>query len=540
MKKLLYLLRQWLEKQSSKVNHRDVIKDVYQEVHISPGYFVMLTLANLIALAGLLQNSVAVIIGAMLISPLMGPILSFGFAFVTGDKFIWKKSIKKISLGVALTIAIAGIASYFSPLKEVTGEILSRTRPNLYDLIIAFLAGTAGATAICTKRNYLTIVPGVAIATAVIPPLSVTGFGLGTGSWKILAGGFFLFFTNFVAIIMATGMIAYFYGFKPSAIFEEDIPAFRKRIVYLTIVLFVISIPLFYTLHKSIAEVRLRANIHNALKDVFDKPGQSHISSFNFYREKNDKLDVNVTLNTISYLKELDIVNAEKRIRDYLKSDIKLNVEQVKVQPGGLKEEIAPPPTPTISPPRPPQELIREAREKVISVVRQSTEKIDKLMSPSTIAEFHVGFHDKTLKVSISMKIKRDAPLSDEEILWLKRIFATDLNIPVDVSIETIPFVPLLVFQKGETELSEDMKNALAFLKDAYLKNPDIDILIVSYTGAPYRSAKRERAAQKRIEEVISVLKEHYGIPADNIKESIVRSKKSEAPAVKVTVAPRS
>jgi len=154
----------------------------------------MLTLANLIALNGLIQNSSPVIIGAMLISPLMGPILSFGFAFITGDRFIWRKSIIKISLSIILIIGVAAVTTYLSPLKDITDEIVSRTRPNLYDLIIAFLSGIAGAIAICTKKNYITIVPGVAIATAVIPPLSVAGFGLGIWSWRIFVGGFLLFF----------------------------------------------------------------------------------------------------------------------------------------------------------------------------------------------------------------------------------------------------------------------------------------------------------------------------------------------------------
>jgi uncharacterized hydrophobic protein (TIGR00271 family) len=164
-------LKQKRDDAASRFNHEGVIKDVFLGVEITTGYFFILSLANLIALTGLIVGSAPVIIGAMLISTLMGPILSTGFAFATGNKTIWRRALTKVSLSVALTLAVAALASNFSPLQDITNEIAARTRPNLYDLLIAIFAGLAGAIAICTTKNYLTIVPDVAIATAVIPPL---------------------------------------------------------------------------------------------------------------------------------------------------------------------------------------------------------------------------------------------------------------------------------------------------------------------------------------------------------------------------------
>ena len=301
LKKILFEINKWLQKKASLINHSEVIKDIYLEVETSAGYFLILTLANLIALGGLITNSAPVIIGAMLISPLMGPILNIGFSFITGDKFVWRKSIKKLTASVALTLIVAAIATYLSPLKDVTNEIIARTRPNLYDLGIAFFAGSAGAVAICTKKNYLTIVPGVAIATAVIPPLSVTGFGIGTGNFNILLGGFFLFFTNFVAIILSTCIVFYLFGFRPSMITEE-VKQLKRRIIFLAFVLFVISIPLIYTLHKSISEVTLRNNVQNILEMEFNKEGYSHLSTFNYLKKKDRKLEINAIINTIGYM----------------------------------------------------------------------------------------------------------------------------------------------------------------------------------------------------------------------------------------------
>jgi uncharacterized hydrophobic protein (TIGR00271 family) len=141
-----------------KIDRTAIIKDVYLETGLSIWYLSTLVIANLIALAGLLTNSAAVIIGAMLISPLMSPILALGFAFTTADKLILFKSAKKIVISVLLVIAIAAFATWISPLNDVTAEIAARTRPNLYDLIIAFLAGSAGAAALCSRKNFLTIV----------------------------------------------------------------------------------------------------------------------------------------------------------------------------------------------------------------------------------------------------------------------------------------------------------------------------------------------------------------------------------------------
>jgi uncharacterized membrane protein len=114
VKRLFLYIKKWVEKKASLINHSEVLRDIYNETEISAGYYVILTFANLIVLSGLIINSTPVIIGAMLISPLMGPILSFGFAFITGDAFVWKKSIRKITTSVALTIVIAAIATYIS------------------------------------------------------------------------------------------------------------------------------------------------------------------------------------------------------------------------------------------------------------------------------------------------------------------------------------------------------------------------------------------------------------------------------------------
>lgn len=532
IKKIIALSREWLQRKVADINHPAVIKDIYAEVEVTAGYFVTLTLANLIALSGLINNSAPVIIGAMLISPLMGPILSFGFAFITGEEMVLKRAVRKIAFSVALTIVVAALASVVSPLQEITSEIASRTKPNIYDLAIAFLSGTAGAVAICTKKNYLTIVPGVAIATAVIPPLSVTGFGFGIGSLSVAFGGFLLFFTNFVAIIIATCAVFYFYGFKPSIITEADVAYLKKRVTLLAVVLFIISIPLIYTLHKSISEIGMQKKISVLLKRELDREKKSRLQTFS-YIEQDEALEISVVVNTVDYIRDPDIEDIEKDMSAALETTVKLNLDQIKVQPRGLKEQ---PVVTVITPPKPPWEVLRASREDVVKVVKKTTGKVEKLISPSPITEFQTGFNDKSLAVSIDLTIKRDEPLSNDQILLLKRLIADELGLPVKLTVENKPFVPPLVFKTGETGISAEMKASLEAVRDAFRKDNNLSVLIESYpeSSGPYR--ERIRLAEERAVAVSQILISAYGIPETRVAASVSKRNKEKDAFVKVTV----
>jgi uncharacterized hydrophobic protein (TIGR00271 family) len=533
--KIIPLLKGWLSEQASKINQNAVVKDIFSEVEITAGYFFALTVANLIALCGLILNSSPVIIGAMLISPLMGPILSFGFAFVTGDKVIWSKSVKKISLSIALSIIVAAVATFMSPLKEVTGEILSRTRPNLYDLIIAFLAGLAGASAICTKKRFLTVVPGVAIATAVIPPLSVAGFGVGTANLKIFYGGFLLFFTNFVAIVLSTCIIFFFYGFRRTMAAEVELSEMKTRFAVLIAVLIVISIPLVYTLHTSLAEVSQRTAIRDVLQRALEKEKRSHLANFAYTVDSDGVLEINAFVNTVSYLSDDETKKVEGDLGLILGRKVVLNVEQVKVRTVGLKEELPKDSAPAITPLKSPGEIVRSSGDSVRSVVRMSSGKIDKIIAPSRVGDFSVSFSGTSPGVNISLKIRRDTPLSDEQILWMKRFLAADLDIPLDLKVETIPFVPLLAFKPGESALTEAMKKDILTLKEVYGEDPAMTLHVEAF---PERTGRKEKAlADKRLDQIVDLLVKGCGVPRERIT-TVSGQVKQGSPAVRISVAP--
>ncbi|HEX9759641.1 MAG TPA: DUF389 domain-containing protein [Candidatus Acidoferrales bacterium] len=178
-----------------------------------------------IATLGLIINSPAVVIGAMLISPLMGPIIASGLAIALGDFYLGFKSIVNVFLSTVVAILLAAFITWILPFRSPTAEILARVQPTLLDLGVAVLSGMAGAVVMCRggKGGGITALPGVAVAVALMPPLGVVGFGVGVGwDWGIIRGGGLLYLTNLVAIIMSSFVV--FFAVR------MDAPATRRKI----------------------------------------------------------------------------------------------------------------------------------------------------------------------------------------------------------------------------------------------------------------------------------------------------------------------
>jgi len=171
-----------------------------------------LVFAILIASVGLNVNSAAVIIGAMLISPLMGPIVGVGLALGTYDLILFKKSAKNLGAAVVISVFASTIYFLLSPLSEVQSELLARTRPSFFDVLIAFFGGAAGIVAM-SRREKSNAIPGVAIATALMPPLCTAGFGLATRNFSYFFGAMYLFVINSVFISISTFIFIRYLGF---------------------------------------------------------------------------------------------------------------------------------------------------------------------------------------------------------------------------------------------------------------------------------------------------------------------------------------
>ena len=163
----------------------------------------VLVLAIFIASIGLNVNSTAVIIGAMLISPLMGPIVGIGYAAGVNDFVLLRRASRNLAVMTVFSLITATLYFSLTPLQEAQSELLARTSPTLWDVLIAFFGGAAGIVAI-TRKEISNVVPGVAIATALMPPLCTTGYGIANGNWEFAAGAFYLFSINSVFIALAT------------------------------------------------------------------------------------------------------------------------------------------------------------------------------------------------------------------------------------------------------------------------------------------------------------------------------------------------
>jgi len=259
----LPLYRWWRTSIVRSVNHKKVLARVIEDSDWSPRYIFMTMMSAGIAVLGLLLSSPAVVIGAMLISPLMSPILGLGFSLALFDFAEARRSLTALLIGILAAIASTVAIVVASPLQATTVEILSRTRPSLFDLLVALFAALAGTFAVIRGRGE-TIV-GVAIATALMPPLAVIGYGIATWNIPVLAGSTALFVTNFVTIALAAMILARFYGFGHFLSHRQSWA--QTALLFATFV--VMAVPLAISLEQIAREALITNQVRNTLSQRF-------------------------------------------------------------------------------------------------------------------------------------------------------------------------------------------------------------------------------------------------------------------------------
>lgn len=203
----------------------------------------VLFFAIIIASVGLNVNSTAVIIGAMLVSPLMGPIMGLGLSIGISDGELLRKSLKNLFIMIVISLVASSFYFLISPLSDAQSELLARTKPTIYDVFIAFFGGLAGILAASRKQEKVTVVSGVAIATALMPPLCTAGYGLGTGQLIYFFGAFYLFFINAFFIALATYLMVRYLHFPRKTFLNHATELkVRRSIAVFTIVVLVPSV----------------------------------------------------------------------------------------------------------------------------------------------------------------------------------------------------------------------------------------------------------------------------------------------------------
>ena len=259
-----------------KDDEHEIVSQISSGVSFRGANLWVLIFAIFIASLGLNVNSTAVIIGAMLISPLMGPIIGMGLAVGTNDLDLLRRAAKNFGVATLISVLTAMVYFLITPLSEARSELLARTSPTLYDVLIAFCGGAAGIIALCT-RGKGNVIPGVAIATALMPPLCTAGYGLATGHLLYFLEAFYLFFINTVFIALATYCGVRLMHFNQHEFQSPEMAVKAKRIVMAIVV--VTMLPAVYMTVGIVQQSISENNVRKFIKTELTQRGTQIISN---------------------------------------------------------------------------------------------------------------------------------------------------------------------------------------------------------------------------------------------------------------------
>ena len=303
-----------------KDGEKYVIKQITNGINFQGSNLWILIFAVFIASLGLNVNSTAVIIGAMLISPLMGPIIGMGLALGIADLDLFKQSIKNYLVSTFISVITATIYFTLSPITDAQSELLARTSPTLYDVLIALFGGAAGFLAMSTKgRN--NVVPGVAIATALMPPLCTAGYGLAVQNTSYFFGAFYLYFINTVFIAFTTCLGVRFLHFHRKQFINRE--KMRRVNLYIVSIIIITIIPASYMTWNIIKQSVFENNIDNFVTKELNYSGTNILS--HQYDLKTKTLHVVAVGNPIS---TDSIAKAQKTMANYQLDGYALKVIQ--------------------------------------------------------------------------------------------------------------------------------------------------------------------------------------------------------------------
>jgi len=292
-----------------------VLDNVTANISFRGSNLWILACAILIASVGLNVNSTAVIIGAMLISPLMGPILGAGFALGTYNFRLLRKSIKNLLIATVVSLTVSALYFYISPFKDVQSELLARTSPTIYDVLIAFFGGLVGVIAI-TRVEKGNPIPGVAIATALMPPLCTAGYGLATLNASYFFGAFYLYTINCFFICIATFFVIKYLKYPAAAAVD---PKNAQKIRYgITAIMMIMIIPSFYLAYNLFQEKRFTKTVDEFINLEFGSRGYTVIYQKLNYNSNPKTVDI-AFLNKKLTPEEMKLYNrmlADKGVRN--------------------------------------------------------------------------------------------------------------------------------------------------------------------------------------------------------------------------------
>ena len=410
---------------------QSVLENVKSNISFRGANLWILACAIVVASIGLNVNSTAVIIGAMLISPLMGPIIGAGFALGIYDFELLKKSLKNLFIATVVSLSVSAIYFYVSPFKETQSELIARTSPNIYDILIAFFGGLVGVIAI-TRKEKGNPIPGVAIATALMPPLCTAGYGLAIGNWRFFGGAIYLYSINCVFICVATFLIVKYLKYPRSVRFEKSK---ERQITYiitgLTVILLLPSIYFGYTLFE---ERKFEQKVNSFLQNEFTNNGYTIIYK-NIRYNKSPKL--------------LELALLSKRFTTNEKSEIKQRLKFY-----GLQD--------------------------VQFIIRQDTTNLKQDILNQIRTE-RAGVNEKDALISALRKEIQDNKYDNKSLLNEARILfptLTDISIsnhPFNVDSEKNVIIPVVIYSSTKMLNKENSQKLKQWIK-IRIKKDEVEI----------------------------------------------------------------
>lgn len=319
---MLKKVTQFIDLHHGEEDKKKVLENVKSNISFRGSNLWILACAIVIASVGLNMNSTAVIIGAMLISPLMGPIVGAGFGLGMFDFELLKKALKNLAIATIVGLLVSSIYFYISPFKDTQSELLSRTSPNIYDILIAFFGGLVGVVAI-TRVEKGNPIPGVAIATALMPPLCTAGYGLAIGNFRFFLGAIFLYTINCVFICIATFFIVKFLKYPPKKQINEKS---EKHVKYaITGLIIALMLPSIYFAYKLIDQKKYNQNVELFINKEFTNKGYTLLYNKTSLNSSPKKIDL-AFLN--KKFTPLEIKELNKKLADYKIPNTQLIIKQ--------------------------------------------------------------------------------------------------------------------------------------------------------------------------------------------------------------------
>ncbi|WP_194973738.1 TIGR00341 family protein [Aquiflexum lacus] len=319
---ILIFFKDRFDLHEGKEDELETIDYIKKNVEFKGANLWILIFAIFVASVGLNVNSTAVIIGAMLISPLMGPIMGIGLAAGINDFELLKKSMKNLGIAVLISILTSTIYFSFTPLDDAQSELLARTEPTIWDVLIALFGGLAGIVA-GSRKEKSNAIPGVAIATALMPPLCTAGYGLATGNLYYFFGAFYLFFINSVFISLSTYLIVRFMKFPKKEFLDRK----REKTVrtYITLFTLLTIIPSVYLAYNIVKRTFWEKSVKEFISNEFDLPRTQIIASTLNYDADSSVIEISLIGERIE---EEQIIRIQKRLDAFNLKNTYLNLKQ--------------------------------------------------------------------------------------------------------------------------------------------------------------------------------------------------------------------